>query len=101
MSRMAAFIFGPNGKEGLKALLSGRQKQYAKNRKERGLLNSEKQEEKKQKAKTNRNVTGQAEKGCQLGQRLQILLEMPLTDPQEKEILKAPVCPFGTGIICS
>lgn len=56
MSRMAAFIFGPNGKEGLKALLSGRQKQYAKNRKERGLLNSEKQEEKKQKAKTNDNV---------------------------------------------
>lgn len=52
VSRMAAFIFGPNGKEGLKALLSGRQKQYAKNRKERGLLNSEKQEEKKQKART-------------------------------------------------
>ena len=57
-------------------------------------MNSEKQEEKKQKAKTNRNVTGQAEKGCQLGQRLQILLEMPLTDPQEKEILKnaGPAC---------
>ena len=93
VSRMAAFIFGPNGKEGLKALLSGRQKQYAKNRKERGLLNSEKQEEKKQKAKTNRNITGQTEKGCQLGQRLQILLEMPLTDPQEKEILKSAGLP--------
>ena len=52
---MAALIFGPNGKEGLKALLSGRQKQYAKNRKERGLLNSEKQEEKKQKAKNGKS----------------------------------------------
>lgn len=35
----------------------------------------------------------QAEKGCQLGQRLQILLEMPLTDPQEKEILKSAGLP--------
>ena len=56
-------------------------------------MNSEKQEEKKQKARTNRNVTGQTEKGCQLGQRLQILLEMPLTDPQEKEILKSAGLP--------
>lgn len=38
----------------------------------------------------NRAVRGKAEeeKSCQLRQRMQLLLELPLTDPRQKEVLK-------------
>ncbi len=44
-------------------------------------------EKEKQEVRTVREKA-QEEKSCQLRQRLQLLLELPLTDPQQKEILK-------------
>lgn len=45
------------------------------------------QEKKKKRRRTVREGEAQ-EKSCQLRQRMQLLLEMPLTDPQQKEVLK-------------
>ena len=44
-------------------------------------------EKEKQEVRTVREKA-QEEKSCQLRQRLQLLLELPLTDPQQKEVLK-------------
>ena len=51
-------------------------------------LDFEKQPEKPPKVKSGRSSTIKAEKACQFKQRLRILLELPVADQQQKEILK-------------
>lgn len=51
-------------------------------------MDFEKQEEKKNRTGTGLKGAAKEEKTYRLKQRLQVLLELPVTDPQQKEILK-------------